>query len=159
MVKTWRKLMHIQCKYLGILLTYDLSWSCHISSICIKARQILGLIYRQFNYGNADLDTIKQLYISLVRPRLEYGSQVWDLHLTKDKTFLENVQKFACRIASAKWDECYEDLLLAFELPTLQERRLHAKLGLLYKIVHNLCFFPDVTNQSCIKALRESSRP
>ena len=131
-------------KYLGILLTSGLSWSPHISSICKKARQILGLIYRRF-YGNADQDTIKQLYISLVRPHLEYGSQVWDPHLAKDKTCLENVQKFACRIASAKWDECYEELLLASELPTLQERRLHTKLGLLYKIVHGLCFFPEGT--------------
>ena len=72
-------------KYLGILLTSGLSWSPHISSICKKARQILGLIYRRF-YGNADQDTIKQLYISLVRPHLEYGSQVWDPHLAKDKT-------------------------------------------------------------------------
>ena len=90
-------------KYLGILLTHDLSWSPHISAVCAKARRILGLIYRRF-YGNTDQDTIKQLYISLVRPHLEYGSQVWDPHLTKDKTLLENVQKFACRIASSRWD-------------------------------------------------------
>ena len=48
--------------------------------------------------------------VSLVRPYLEYGSQVWDPHLTKDKMSLENVQKFACRIASASWDTSYEDL-------------------------------------------------
>ena len=76
--------------------------------------------YRRF-YGNADQDTIEQLYISLIRPHLEYGNQLWDLHLAKDKTSLKNIQKLACRIASAKWDECYEDLLLAFELPTRQE--------------------------------------
>ena len=134
MVKIWRKWTH---KYLGILLTLGLSWSPLISSICKKARQILGLIKRWF-YGNAVQDTIKQLYVSLVRLHLEYGSQVWDLHLAKDKICLENVQKFAWRIASAKWDECYEELLLVFELPTLQERRLHTKLGLLYKIVHGL---------------------
>ena len=131
-------------KYLGILLTSDLSWSAHISNICAKARQILGLIYRRF-YGYADSDTIKQLYISIVRPHLEYGSQVWDPHLSKDKAALENVQKFACRIASARWDASYEDLLEFFELQTLQERRLHAKLSLLFKIIHKLCFYPEGT--------------
>ena len=117
-----------------------MSCSPHISAVCAKARRILGLIYRRF-YGSADRDTIKQLYISLVRPHLEYGSQVWDPHLARDKTSLENVQKFACRIASARWDAGYEDLLKLFELQPLQERRLHAKLGLLFKIVHKLCLF------------------
>ena len=142
-------------KYLGILLTHDLSWSPHISAICAKARRIVGLIYRRF-YGNTDQDTIKQLYVSLVRPHLEYGSQVWDPHLTKDKTSLENVQKFACRIASARWEASYEDLLKLFELQTLQERRLHAKLGLLFKIVHKLCYFPNDT--FCIRQQQHSSR-
>ena len=110
-------------KYLGILLISDMSWSRHISILNLHKSQTNS--YRRF-YGNADQDTIKQLYISLVRPHLEYGSQVWDPHLARDKTSLENVQKFACRIASAKWDESYEDLLHVFNLASLQERRLHA---------------------------------
>ena len=28
-------------------------------------------------------------------------------------------------------------------IPSLQERRIHHKLGLLYKIIHGLCYFPD----------------
>lgn len=133
-------------KYLGLLLTADLSWSSHISGICAKARKILGLVYRRF-YGAADQEAIKQLYISIVRPHLEYGCQIWDPHLVKDKTALENVQKFACRIASARWDEGYEDLLNHLNLQPLHQRRLHAKLGLLYKIIHKLCFFPENTFQ------------
>ena len=40
-------------KYLGVLVSKNLSWSEHISEICTKARQILGLLYRQL-YNNAD---------------------------------------------------------------------------------------------------------
>ena len=40
-------------KYLGVLLTNNLSWSDHISELCSKARKILGLLYRQF-YNNAN---------------------------------------------------------------------------------------------------------
>ena len=97
-------------KYLGLLLTADLSWSSHISSICLKAWKILGLLYRWF-YGNVSQDVLKQLYLSLVRPHLEYGCHVWNPHLEKDKKALESVQKFACRIATARWDNSYESLL------------------------------------------------
>ena len=52
----------VECyKYLGLLLSTNLSWSAHINSICSKAEKILGLIYR-----SASHDTLKQLYLSLV---------------------------------------------------------------------------------------------
>ena len=51
-------------KYLGVLLHKHLTWSEHISSVCNKARQILGLIYRQL-YNNSSPSTMKQLYFFL----------------------------------------------------------------------------------------------
>ena len=54
-------------KYLGVLLINNLSWSDHISELCSKARKIIGLLYRQF-YNDSNPATLKQLYISLVRP-------------------------------------------------------------------------------------------
>ena len=131
-------------KYLGLLLTADLSWSSHISSICLKARKVLGLLYRRF-YGNVSQDVLKQLYLSLVRPHLEYGCHVWNPHLEKDKKALEDVQKFACRIATAHWDESYDTLLELLHLQPLQERRTHARLGLMYRILYKLSYFPAET--------------
>ena len=60
-------------KYLGVLLSHDLSWGEHVQSICSKARKILGLLYRRF-YNNAPGSALLQLYISLVRPHLDYAS-------------------------------------------------------------------------------------
>jgi len=86
-------LNRVECfKYLGVLLSSDLSWTPHITSVCSKARQILGLLYRRF-YNYAEGDTLKQLYLSLIRPHLEYACPVWDPHTMKDKTLLENVHK------------------------------------------------------------------
>ena len=102
-----------------------------------KQEKILGLLYRRF-HSSTDPNTIKHLYLSLVRPHLEYACQVWDPHLVKDKSRLENVQKFGLRIAARQWDAGYDDLLQLFDLPTLEERRTHLKLGLLFKIIHKL---------------------
>ena len=44
-------------KYLGILITADLSWTAHIQ------RRLVGMLYRQF-YQDADTTTLKQLYVS-----------------------------------------------------------------------------------------------
>ena len=128
-------------KYLGILLTSDLKWSCHIESICSKARKILGLIYRRF-CEHAEPSALLQLYMSLVRPHLEYGCHIWDPHLQKDKVMLENVQKFGLRICARQWDLGYNELLSNFHAPTLQDRRLYHKLCNMYKIVNNLISFP-----------------
>ena len=91
-------LQQVDCyKYLGLLLTSNLTWSTHINSICLKAKRILGLLYRRF-YANTNQETLKQLYLSHVRLHLDYACQVWDPHLVKDKQTLENIQKFGCRL-------------------------------------------------------------
>ena len=37
-------------KYLGVTLTYNLSWSIRINETCSKAKNLLGYIYRQYVY-------------------------------------------------------------------------------------------------------------
>ena len=130
-------------KYLVLLISSNLSSAAHVDSICSKTKKILGLLYRRY-YKSANQDTIKQLYLSLVRPHLDYACQVWDPHLEKDKRKLESVQKFGCRLAAHRWDASYQELLDLFDLQPSEKRRLHLKLGLLFKIVHRLCYFPTV---------------
>ena len=70
-------------KYHGVLLRDNLSWSDHIAVTCTKAKQVLGLLYRQF-YNHASPETLKQLYLSLVRPHLEYAAPLWSPYTQKD---------------------------------------------------------------------------
>ena len=44
--------------------------------------------------------------------------------MNKDKTLLENVQKFALRMATRCYDSSYQDLLELVDLPTLEHRSL-----------------------------------
>ena len=118
-------------KYLGVLLSSDMKWSSHIEATCSKAKRILGLLYRRF-YGLADRRTIIQLYLSIVRPHLEYASSLWDPHTQKDIAALESVQKFACKIATKHWNCEYQQLLETCAVPSLVERRTKLKLCQLY---------------------------
>ncbi len=108
---------------------------------CSKARQLLGLLYRRF-YRHSSEQTLRQLYISVVLPHLEYGSSVWSPHLQKDVAMLEKPQHFACKICTKLWDSNYYELLDRLRVPTLANRRLHTDLCLLYKIVYGIIYFP-----------------
>ena len=83
-------------KYLGLLVSSDLSWSDHVSSICSKARKLLGMLYRRF-YTHLNSDALFHLYQLPVRPHLEYASLVWSPYRTGEIKALEDVQKFALR--------------------------------------------------------------
>ena len=131
-----------QTKYLGILLTSEMSWTPYISAICAKARRLVGLLYCKF-YKWSDKRTLLTLYAAYVRPHLEYCACVWDPHLLKDVDLLESVQKFALNVYCKQWSSPYQDLLNISKLSSLQARREIARLGFMYKLVHNLVDFPD----------------
>ena len=51
-------------KYLGLLISSDLSWTSHIDNVCSKAKRILGLLYRHY-YNLADDATINSCILYL----------------------------------------------------------------------------------------------
>ena len=117
-------------KYLGVWLSSDLSWTHHVDQITLRASKHLGIVYRTF-YSHASSAVFLQLYISFVRPFLEYAAPVWDPHHSTLIDKIEKVQRFALRMASKQWNSDYATLLAWSGLPTLQSRRR----------VLSLCFF------------------
>ncbi len=62
------------------------------------------------------------IYLTLVRPVVEYACQVWSTGLTKKQSqTLESIQKRALRIISP--GETYEDACVVLSLSILKERR------------------------------------
>ena len=53
-------------KYLGVTLCDNFRWSTHIQQICVKARKILGLLYRKTAKHTSDQMVILKLYLALV---------------------------------------------------------------------------------------------
>ena len=72
-------------KYLGVLLTSDLSWSEHITRTCSKTRKLIGLLYRRFHHCSPEL--LLTLYKAFIRPHLEYapGSLLGKRHRSSRK--------------------------------------------------------------------------
>ena len=128
-------------KYLGVTISSNLSWSEHIHAICTKAKRLLGFLYRHF-YSNANTSSLLKLYISLIRPHLEYACQVWHPHLLTDINKLESVQKFALRLCVKRWDLGYDVLLSMCDLPILATRRKYFDLCIMYKIINHQIYFP-----------------
>ena len=57
---------------LGVLISSDLRWRSHIDVIVARANRVLGMLVRTFSCR--DVEPWKLLYVSLVRPHLEYAS-------------------------------------------------------------------------------------
>ena len=144
-----------QYKYLGVTINEDLTWSSHINEITNKAKRMVGLLYRQF-YAWTSTPALLKLYTSLVRPHLEYASQVWNPYLVKDVQRLEEVQKFALKVCFKHWDSRYDDNLQMAQLPDLKSRREYLNLCYFFKLVHGIFAFPN--NPSILRQINYPTR-
>ena len=125
-------------KNVGITVCSDLSWSHHVSATVSKANKVLVLIKR--TVGTTNPATFSTLYISLVRPILEYAIPVWSPYLVKDIMALEKVQRRASRLAlgQKQREMTYKDRCKTLNWPTLEKRRKYLSLVGCYKTVFEL---------------------
>ena len=99
------------------------------------------MLYRKFSTW-ADTDTLRCLYLTCIRPHLEYACQLWDPYTTEGIHSLESVQTFACKVCLKQWNMDYDSMLKLLGIPLLATRRKYLKLTTMYNIVHNSYFFP-----------------
>ena len=127
--------MKINFKDLGVTISKDLSWGNHISASVNKANKVPGFIKRSVGTSNTNVFSI--LYISLVRPILEYAVPVWCPFLAKDIHALESVQRRASRLAlnQRREEMPYEERFKLLQWPTLLQRRTYLSLIECYKII------------------------
>ena len=81
----------------------------------------LGLVQRTCR-DLKDIDTMKTLYRSLVRPLLEYSWKTWKPHAKRNIDKLEAVQRRATRWIT-KSDDDYDTILSKLKLLSLFNRR------------------------------------
>ena len=112
-------------KYLGLTITQDLKWNKHIEAACSRAKGMLGFLGR--NLKIASVKTKELAYFALVRPHVEYCSNVWDPYSHKLCNKVEMVQRKAARFVLNRWG--YKDsvtgMLNNLKWSSLAERRKH----------------------------------
>ena len=114
----------------------------HINHIATKARKLVGMLYRKY-YSWTDTSVLRCIYLTCIRPHLEYACQLWDPHTQNGVNILESVQKFACKVCLKQWDLDYDLMLAQLNIPKLVMRRKYLKLTTMYNIVKGNCYFPS----------------
>lgn len=125
-----------ECSDLGVTFSHNLNFSSHISIIVAKGKQRMHLLFKSFSSCNEGaLILAFKLYIL---PIVEYCSPVWSPHTVSDILKIESIQRcFTRKLPSCRFLS-YSDRLLKCKLLSLEKRRLHADLVLLYKIINKL---------------------
>jgi Reverse transcriptase (RNA-dependent DNA polymerase) len=90
-----------EIKDLGVFLDSRMTLLNHIETIIAKSSRMLGFIKR-ISKEFKDYYTYKTLFVSLVRPNLEYASSVWSPHQACHSERIERIQhnflRFALRL-------------------------------------------------------------
>ena len=105
-----------QHKHLGLILRSDLRWNDHIDMIVNKATKQLNIM-KALQYL-LDRKTLEIIYISFIRPLMEYAGMVWDGCTQADAQRLEDIQLAAARVISGAMrttpsEKLYEETGLA----------------------------------------------
>ena len=124
-------------KHLGIYLSNDCTWHNHIEYIKEKAWKRLNTMRRLKLV--LDRKSLEIVYISFIRPILEYGDILWDNCTLYEKRELDKIQNEAARIvtgttALVSLQSLYDEV--GWE--SLQSRRSNHKLCLFFKMQHDL---------------------
>ena len=121
---------------LGILISSDLKSTKQAAFAASKGFKILGLMKRTF--VSRDLQLWKTIYITYIRPHIEFAISAWSPHLQKDIETLERVQKCATKVPFVTRTLPYSDRLKAFNITSLKDRRIRGDLIQKYKLLSGL---------------------
>jgi hypothetical protein len=122
-------------KHLGLQFNKRLNWRDHVLSIVTKGNRNLDVLKR-LRYS-LDRKTLETLYMSFIRPSLEYGSVIWDNCDEESQDMLEKVQLNAAKIITgAIKGTSHNSLYQECGWESLRKRRQDQKLILFHKMIH-----------------------
>ena len=121
-------------KHLGITLANDGTWHKHVEDIAKKAWTRVNVL-RSLKF-TLDRQSLETIYISFIRPILEYADVVWDNITQAEEEDLERIQIEAARIITgATRLVSFHNLYKESALEPLKSRRRQHKLVHFYKML------------------------
>ena len=126
-----------QCKYLGVIIDCNLTWSQQIESVRLKAVRNLHLLRRARSY--IDNAMALTLYQTLIQSHFDYCSTIWmngySIHLSR----LQVIQNRALRIV-LQVDNRFnrQTLYRTLKVDCLVDRWNKQALLLIFKLLNNL---------------------
>jgi hypothetical protein len=123
-------------KDLGVTVTSDLDPLAQCKAAASTGNRVLGALCRTFI--TRELSVWKKLYVSLIRPHLEYASSIWNPTEIGDALLIETVQRRATKRIRSIRKLKYKQRLERLELTTLEVRRQRGDLIQIYKVLKGL---------------------
>jgi hypothetical protein len=120
---------------LGVHFSNDLKWKSHIEKCKAKANALIGMIRKTFLYIDAKM--LRILYLTFIRPVIEFAVPVWSPSLKGDIDEIERIQHRVTRLIPAFKKIPYEERLEKLRITTLETRRKRGDLIQLFKIFNN----------------------
>lgn len=135
-------------KDLGVIIDKKLSFNLHIDTIIGRANKLLGFINRNTKMFN-NIRALNILYLSFIRPIVEYCCVIWAPSYITHIRRLEKIQRRFVRLLCFKngtlFDRfSYEYHLQYFSLPHLISRRKFYDIMFAFKVLNNIVKCPDV---------------
>ena len=147
-------------KHLGLIFSNDCSWHTHIKEITKKAWPRLNIL-RAFKY-KLDRNSLERMYISFLRPVLEYGGTIFDNCTKEDKSRIESIQIDGMRIVTGATKLCsIANMILDGKHFRLDGRSKYFLI--FYKMLHGLTpnylnnFVPPLVQENSQFSLRNAS--
>ncbi|XP_065658559.1 uncharacterized protein LOC136083080 [Hydra vulgaris] len=150
---------------LGVLFNANLKWKNQVMNASNKANQMLACIKKSFVCF--DYKLLRLLYVTFIRPLLEFAVPVWSPYYKSDCDYIEKIQHKATKLVSSIRNLSYTKRLEKLNLTTLVERRQRGDPIQMYKIMNNIDIlekcnrFPIVNNHTrghCFKYFKEMTK-
>ena len=120
--------------YLGIDFSRNGAWDMHIRKLLDNGRKRVNQLHKVISNRNINLSARRLLLLSVIRPSIEYGSEVWEGNKSQAGSLESIILDGAKRILGCSSKTCNEAVRGDVGLDTLQSRRDRAKLKWWYKL-------------------------
>ncbi|UYV60592.1 hypothetical protein LAZ67_1001615 [Cordylochernes scorpioides] len=126
------------CLNSRVTLDPSLTYGPHINQTVLRAKKRLNILKRISGYEwGADRDTLRQTYLALIRPILEYAQPVWQTASKTNLNKIDQVQSSAARIICGLRNTCPTKIAeIEANLLPLTHRRKIGLADYIYKRVN-----------------------